>query len=313
MKIKKISIIIPCFNMGVFLEQSIKSVINQSFKNFDLYLVNNGSNDNSLEIMKSFKKDKRIIIINNKKKTPRGKSINDIIKIIKTKWVATLDADDLFLKDKIKKQVKFIEKNPQVKLLSCLGTYTLDGKKTFGETANPTPTMNSCFKLIKHGRNVGVAASGILFDKNIFLKLKGYRPKFWPADDNDLYNRFAENGFNVYVLPNVLFIYRMSTISSMANIFSFLIAKKKARWVKHSLNQRLKKIREISYKKYLLYEKKEKVTIKISNLINDCSDYYFRNSVVYILNKNYFLFFYSMLVCFILNPKRLAKKILSRI
>ena len=67
--IKKISIIIPCYNSDKFLEDAIKSVLNQSYKKFDLYLVNNGSVDKSLDIMQKYKiKDKRIYIINYKKK-----------------------------------------------------------------------------------------------------------------------------------------------------------------------------------------------------------------------------------------------------
>ena len=51
-KAKKISIIIPCYNNGKFLNDTIKSVLYQTFKNFDLYLINNGSTDNSLNIMR---------------------------------------------------------------------------------------------------------------------------------------------------------------------------------------------------------------------------------------------------------------------
>ena len=65
-----IAIIVPCFNGEVFLEQTIKSVLSQSYKNFNLYLLNNGSTDNSLSIMKKYKKiDNRIKIINNRFKT----------------------------------------------------------------------------------------------------------------------------------------------------------------------------------------------------------------------------------------------------
>ena len=71
-------------------------------KKFDLYLIDNGSTDKSLSIMKKYKLiDPRIFIIKYKNKTPKGKSINDLLKKIKTKWVAILDADDIFFKIKL--------------------------------------------------------------------------------------------------------------------------------------------------------------------------------------------------------------------
>jgi len=64
-KIEKITIIIPCYNNGKFLNDSIKSVLYQTYKNFDLYLINNGSTDNSLDIMRMHEsKDKRIFVVN---------------------------------------------------------------------------------------------------------------------------------------------------------------------------------------------------------------------------------------------------------
>ena len=85
-KIEKITIIIPCYNNGKFLNDSIKSVLYQTYKNFDLYLINNGSTDNSLDIMRIHEsKDKRIFVVNYKKKTSRGKSVNNLLKRLKTK------------------------------------------------------------------------------------------------------------------------------------------------------------------------------------------------------------------------------------
>ena len=61
-KIKKVSIIIPCFNTEQFLEDTIKSVLNQTFKKFDLYLIDNGSTDKSLSIMKKYKKGDIVLV-----------------------------------------------------------------------------------------------------------------------------------------------------------------------------------------------------------------------------------------------------------
>ena len=117
-----VAIVIPCYNGELYLEETIKSVLSQTFNNFDLYLLNNGSKDNSLNIMMKYKVlDTRIKIINYKQKTSRAKSINNLLKKISNQIIALIDADDVMYKNKIKIQINYLKKNPNVQFLSCLG------------------------------------------------------------------------------------------------------------------------------------------------------------------------------------------------
>ena len=312
--IKKISIIIPCYNSDKFLEDAIKSVLNQSYKKFDLYLVNNGSVDKSLDIMQKYKiKDKRIYIINYKKKTPKGKSINNLLDEVKTKWVSILDADDIYFKNKIKYQINFLQKNNNVKLLSCLGTYTLDGISTFGTTNNPFKNLKSCFNIINKYKNIGVLAPGVIFDKDVVIKIGGIRYKYWPSDDIDLSNRIAEKGYIVYSLPKILMMYRMSRDSSMAGLKSFIKGKKKAGWAKYTLKQRINHKSEISFSSYISQVRNKNILMKLSNFLEDCSDYFFRETVVQILKKNIIMISFYIILSFLFRPYRILKKISNRI
>jgi len=313
-KIEKITIIIPCYNNGKFLNDSIKSVLYQTYKNFDLYLINNGSTDNSLDIMRIHEsKDKRIFVVNYKKKTSRGKSVNNLLKRLKTKWVAVLDADDLYFKNKIKEQVNFLQKKKNIGMLSCLAKYTIDGKKTFGISNNPFSNLNSCFNIIKNYKNIGLLFPGIIFDRNVVIKIGGMRDKFWPSDDLDLSNRIAENGYIVYSIPKPLMMYRMSNSSSMGNLKKFIEGKKKAGWVKHSLIQRINHKKEISFKNYIKQSRHVNNYKIISNLFEDCSDFFFRQIVVHILQKNSIMIFFYINLSLIFSPLRTLKKIFYRI
>ncbi len=312
-QIKKISIIIPCYNMGLYLEETINSVLKQSYKNYDLYLVNNGSSDDSLKIMKKFMIiDKRIKIINHKNKTPKGKSINELLAKIKTKWVAILDADDIYFKNKIYKQIKFLEKNHNVKLLSCLAAYTVDGKNKFGVTNNVFKNLSSCYQIINNGQNIGVLAPGVIFDREIALKIGGIRYEYWPADDVDLSNRIVESGYIVYSLPEVLMLYRLNKFSSMFSFKSFIDGKKKSNWVKYNLLRRKSKKKEFSFKKFLLVSKKQTYFLKLISNLNYTFDFLFRLIPYYILKKNYLYFFLIVLISLLINPLRFLRKIKDR-
>ena len=91
-------------------------------------------------------------------------------------------------------------------MLSCLAKYTIDGEKTFGISNNPFSNLNSCFNIIKNYKNIGLLFPGIIFDRNVVIKIGGMRDKFWPSDDLDLSNRIAENGYIVYSIPKPLII-----------------------------------------------------------------------------------------------------------
>lgn len=306
-----IAIVVPCYNGETFLEQTIKSILSQSYKNFVLYLLNNGSLDNSLNIMMKYQStDKRIKVINHKHKTSRAKSVNNLLRNISNKIISIIDADDIMLRNKIQVQINYLKKNPNVKFLSCLGTYTTDGKKTFGKTTNQLNDHQSCFRLIKNEKNIGVLTPGIIFYKDIFLKLGGFREKFWPCDDTDLWTRCAENNYIIYALPKILIKYRVHPNSITTS--NFFLSKNKNNWVNHCFKRRLKKKREITYNSYCKNLKKRNIYRKIIDFSQNWCDFYFRNSVLYLIDKKYVKILIFLLLSFLCNPLRFYFKISKR-
>ena len=107
-----VSVIIPYFNKQKYISRTIYSVLNQSFKDIEILIVFDDSKKNDLKILKSFaKKDKRIKIIVNKNNLGVAKSRNKAIKQSKGEFIAFIDADDIWKKDKLKFQVNYMKKN----------------------------------------------------------------------------------------------------------------------------------------------------------------------------------------------------------
>ena len=93
----RFSIIMSCYNLGELVKDAINSVLNQSFKNYELILVNDGSTDDTLEVLKKYKAiDDRIRLINNEKNLGLSASRNKAIKIAKGEYIVHLDGDDTF-------------------------------------------------------------------------------------------------------------------------------------------------------------------------------------------------------------------------
>ena len=106
---KIVSVIMPSFNTGRFIKEAINSVINQTYTNWELIIVDDCSNDDTNEIINSFE-DSRIKYLKND--TNMGAAIcrNRALKEAKGKWIAFLDSDDLWKKYKLEKQISFMEK-----------------------------------------------------------------------------------------------------------------------------------------------------------------------------------------------------------
>ena len=112
-----ISIIVSIYNSDKTLSKMIESVLNQTCQNFELILINDGSTDNSLDIVKRFMKaDERIVHID-KENSGLTKSLNIGLKRAKGKYIARIDADDIWKKDKLEKQIKFLKENQDYALV----------------------------------------------------------------------------------------------------------------------------------------------------------------------------------------------------
>lgn len=112
-----VSIIISIYNDEKFIKKSINCLLNQTYKNIEIIVINDGSTDKSQKILKEFEKNyKNIYLINNKKNIGLTKSLNIGIKKSKGKYIARQDCDDISYTERISRQVAFLEKNKEIAL-----------------------------------------------------------------------------------------------------------------------------------------------------------------------------------------------------
>ena len=107
-----ISVVMSVFNGASYLHESIESILNQSYKNFEFIIINDGSTDETLEIIKSYK-DSRIVLISRKNKGLID-SLNEAISLAKGEYIARMDADDISYPTRLDEQYTFMEKNADI-------------------------------------------------------------------------------------------------------------------------------------------------------------------------------------------------------
>jgi glycosyltransferase involved in cell wall biosynthesis len=208
MKMPKISVILTLYNTKKYLRESIESVLNQTFKDFELIIVDDCSPDNSLSIAKEYrKKDKRIKIIQNKKNVGVAEAINKGLKIAQGKYIAILDSDDVALPRRLELEYNFLEKNKDIFLVGGrMLVITEDGKK-IGKGRIETNTqkiMNDfpekhyfCHPSVMYRNEKGIR----------------YRKKFYSNLDRDFYLRLCSQGKIMTNIRDVVVKYRMRDTS----------------------------------------------------------------------------------------------------
>lgn len=163
-----VSIIMNCHNGEKYLKNSINTIINQTYFNWELIFFNNLSNDNSLKILK-FYNDRRIKLFNSRKFLNLYQARNEAIKQSKGKYVCFLDTDDLWAEDKLKRQVLFLENQPKYSMVySNFYTYIQKKNKIFLQHNNLLPEGKITKKLLK---NYSIGILTVMIKKEIFKTL----------------------------------------------------------------------------------------------------------------------------------------------
>lgn len=201
----QISIILPTYNGEKFIKEAIESVLNQTFKDWELIIINDGSTDKTPEILNQYQfKDKRIKVIH-QKNMGLVKSLNKGIKITRGKYVARLDDDDIWDDSKkLEKQFKFCEKNPQYVLVGG-GVIVIDetGKELFRYLKPQTDEEIRKIILFK----CPFAHSSILFRKDEAEKIGFYREDLRFTEDWEFWMRLGKLG-KFYNFPEYFIKYR---------------------------------------------------------------------------------------------------------
>ena len=113
-----VSVVMSVYNGQTYLREAIDSILNQSFTDFEFIIINDGSSDKSLSIIQSYT-DNRIVLIENNGNKGLIYSLNKGIEISKGKYIARMDADDISLSERFKRQVNFLESHVSIGVLGC--------------------------------------------------------------------------------------------------------------------------------------------------------------------------------------------------
>ena len=201
----KVTVLMPVYNAEKYVGEAIDSILNQTFKYFEFLIINDGSTDSSLDIIKSYN-DSRIKIINNEMNLGLSHTLNKGIELSQGEYIARMDADDISLPIRLAKQIEFMDNHQNIGICgSWIQTFDSSGNQNIWKYSQIHEELlcslfyNSCF-----------AHPSVCIRKQVLLETGlRYKQEFTPAEDYELWTRLIEmtEGTN---LPLVLLKYRSS-------------------------------------------------------------------------------------------------------
>jgi len=199
-----ISVILPTYNGEKFIARAINSVLNQTFKDFELIIVDDGSTDNTAQVIKEFqKKDNRIKYIWQKNSGAPARPRNTGIKHAQGEYIAFLDHDDEWLPEKLKKQLtKF--RNSECGLVGCSANI-IDEKHKKKRIYSVPPFLEINSSKILEG-SVPCSCSSMVVRRDVFRNIGLFDESFKSGDDWDLWIR-ASRKYRFLFVQTPLFNY----------------------------------------------------------------------------------------------------------
>ncbi len=205
----KISVLMSVYNSEIYVDKSIESILNQTHSDFEFLIINDGSTDNTEEIIKNYANlDERIDYVTNKRNEGLTKSLNKLLDKSKNSIIARQDADDISDKRRFQYQLNFLKK------------YSLDGCTTLAsslQTNKPVHKYKSMInpKLVINYKNPFIHGS-LMLKKHTVEEIGGYAENFKYAQDYKLMTDLLNNNFKIKILKKLL--YKLNTQNNISSI-----------------------------------------------------------------------------------------------
>ncbi|MGB5824671.1 MAG: glycosyltransferase [Proteocatella sp.] len=270
----KISVIMSVYNGEKYLKESIQSVLNQTYRNFEFLIIDDASSDKTEEIIKKFaKKDNRIKYYKNDTNVGLTKNLNKLISYSSGDLIARMDADDIAISNRFLSQIKVFEERNDIEFIFSNAEIIDNDSKFVCNSWMPYDckdvlSLMPQFNYIIH--------PSIMIKKVIFEKVGYYNEKFVKGQDKELWLRCIQNDIKFYFINENLIRYRVNPDSVRSKINDNYYYKLS----RYCINNNNKK-------KSLKYMKNLKIHEKINILTRILIPYFVYRKLVYVKNNYY--------------------------
>ncbi|MDR2963050.1 MAG: glycosyltransferase [Bacteroidales bacterium] len=205
-----ISVIMPCYNAEQFLREAVESILNQTYTNFELLAINDGSADNTLQILKEYAAaDSRVIVIDNKENLKLIRTLNKGIELAQGEYIARMDADDISLPHRFEIELHYLLQNPNVDIVSCGFEYmSEEGALIEKHTNINCSTKGSLFASFFY---TPICHPALLGKTSVFKNNSFSSEKIAVhTEDSELWGRLLLQSYQINTIDTILYRFRIN-------------------------------------------------------------------------------------------------------
>jgi len=204
----KVTVTMPAYNASKYINEAIKSVLTQDYNSFELLILDDGSTDNTWDIIRQYRKDPCVRIYRNKKNSGVAKTRNKLVKLAKGKYISICDADDLMLLGNLKTLSKFLDTHPKIGVVyGNMLILNINNKNELTKRPYVAKTdYVAKWDLLE--RNSIVSHPGAMIRKEAISRAGGYDEALFYLDDLSLWLKLFEVTKFEYLKDGLYYIWR---------------------------------------------------------------------------------------------------------
>lgn len=198
-----VSVLMPVYNTDRYVGQAVESLLNQTFTDFEILAVDDGSTDKSLVVLEQrAARDSRIRIFS-RPNTGIARALNDALAVARGEFIARMDADDIACPERLERQVAYLRAHPDVVCVGCMvQTIDSDGD-SLGQWILPY-TDHDMIDAANIAGQQAIIGPSMMAPRSVIAAIGGFRNDLEISEDLDLFLRLAETGGRLANLPDIL-------------------------------------------------------------------------------------------------------------
>ena len=306
-----VSVVIPVHNGERYLAQAVESVLAQTHRDLELLIVDDGSTDATAAIIRRYAARDRRVRVLTQENLGVAAAGNRGLTEARGEWVARLDADDVFLPEKLERQLAFVRRRPEVRIAGTLGHFINEAGRVIGLVSTDGPFTGEQFEAMTAlGEPVFFVHSSTLMHRETVLAAGGYREQFIQAEDIDLWLRVAERGHLLLKMPEPLLLYRLHgaslTMSRNAE------QKRQHRWVMACAEARRKGREEPSLEAFLRSERRRPWSARLRALRQEAGERSYQKAALHYACGRWAALAACLCLAACLNPGHVLPRLYDR-
>jgi glycosyltransferase involved in cell wall biosynthesis len=306
-----ISIVMPAYNAERYLGEAIESVLEQTWKDFELIVLDDGSQDRTREIAQSYAdRDPRVRVESQQNIGP-GPTLNRGLALSTSDWVALMHADDVMMPNRIERQVAFITAHPELAVASSWVMHIDADGRVIAKDNSRLITHEAVQERYLANALIGISHPAAIMRKSVVQAVGGYREQFRVNEDIDLWNRILEQGYKILVQPEFLLKYRIH--GGSASIQKSRLIFRQAHWIKESMLRRRRGEPELSWEEFVAFRRTLPWYVRLNKERKDMAKVLYKVATFHFAQRKYALVVPTVAAAMILQPGYTISQVISKL